>query len=499
MRTTAFLPLIASLALVACDNTETDDPMATDDPTTTDTTEPSDSPADTDETDTSTTELAQVRVVHASADAPTVDVYAKGNMTPLLEDLAYGDTTAYLELPEGSYDLELRAAGADATSAPAFEQTLAVPASGQITVLAAGSFTSDSSDNDFRLLPLVEGWGADTADSARVRIVHAAATAPTVDLDVGDDGSAELQDVELFADSGAEGVVLPADVNHVGVYLPAGDKVTAFTTPDLPEANLFVIAVGFLEDEPRAETGFDLLAVGPTGTVGFIKQDPVVYALHASPDAPNVDIFAGDAELVSDLGQEELSAKIQVPPGAYTLDFFGADTGTSTRPGGDAAASATTPTLMAGEEYLAIAAGYLTAGNKTDPGDPDFQLVAVADGFDLDATGPSIRAIHAAADVGTVDVGTVSEGVLTPAFDDVPFGGASAAAGLELVEGNYVFGVAAPDSTTPIVSWGGAGLSLVDGDRFFTIPSLETADGVPLLLVDVTVSPWSVTSVAIDD
>src|SRR5690242_18147565 len=51
--------------------------------------------------------MAMVRVVHASSDAPAVDVYAKG-VGPLFQGLRYGDTSEYLEVPAGAYDIELR-------------------------------------------------------------------------------------------------------------------------------------------------------------------------------------------------------------------------------------------------------------------------------------------------------------------------------------------------------------------------------------------------------
>ena len=66
-------------------------------------------------------EGAMLRVVHASPNAPAVDVYAEGVAAPLLTDLAYTETSMYLDLDAGTYNIQLRGAGADPTSAPAFE------------------------------------------------------------------------------------------------------------------------------------------------------------------------------------------------------------------------------------------------------------------------------------------------------------------------------------------------------------------------------------------
>ena len=62
-----------------------------------------------------------------------------------------------------------------------------------------------------------------------------------------------------------------------------------------------------LEALPRESAGFGLLAVGPDGTIGLIRQNPVVFALHASPDAPAVDIYAGETALTTNLAFGQLS------------------------------------------------------------------------------------------------------------------------------------------------------------------------------------------------
>jgi hypothetical protein len=53
---------------------------------------------------------ARVRVIHASPDAPNVDVALTGGDV-LVSDLAFGAASDYLEVPAGTYDLEVRVAG----------------------------------------------------------------------------------------------------------------------------------------------------------------------------------------------------------------------------------------------------------------------------------------------------------------------------------------------------------------------------------------------------
>lgn len=55
-------------------------------------------------------EMARIRVIHASPDAPAVDVAVKGGDV-LVPDLAFPDASDYLTVPATSYDLEVRPTG----------------------------------------------------------------------------------------------------------------------------------------------------------------------------------------------------------------------------------------------------------------------------------------------------------------------------------------------------------------------------------------------------
>lgn len=54
--------------------------------------------------------MARIRVVHASPDAPSVDIAVKGGDV-LVPGLSYPYGSAWLEVPTGTYDLEVRPAG----------------------------------------------------------------------------------------------------------------------------------------------------------------------------------------------------------------------------------------------------------------------------------------------------------------------------------------------------------------------------------------------------
>jgi hypothetical protein len=433
---------------------------------------------------------AMLRVIHASPDAPAVDVYAEGVSSPLIANLGYGETSDYLDLDAGTYNIQLRAAGADPGTPPAFETgNLDIADGAKITALAVGLLGSSDNADKFRVLPLAENFTDPGSGNAAVRIVHGSADAPTVALDVGNDGTPEITDFERFEETGAAGVALPSGT-ALQIAIWAGSplaRVTVFTTPQLPEGGeLFVIATGLLSKLPREDDGFSLLAVGPTGSIGFIKQNPSVFALHASPNVGPVDIYASTTMLVQNLDFGELSALVHVIPGAYTLDFKA--TGSQTT-----AASATTPSLAAGERYLAIASGFLN-------GSPAFQLIPVGDGFSLGGTAPLVRVVHASPDAPAVDVGTVSMDVVTavPDFVDIDFTESSTGAGTALPLGSLDIGVAATGTTAPVATFT---VTTVSGLRAFAVAAGSIADppvgdkGFRLVIVDTSVFPWAAAEV----
>jgi hypothetical protein len=95
---------------------------------------------------------ACVNVVHAVPDAPAVDIALAGGAV-LVSDLAFGPASDYLEVPAGTYDLEVRVAGTMDVALPlpavALEDDMlydviavATVADGTLTVIVIPSMTS---------------------------------------------------------------------------------------------------------------------------------------------------------------------------------------------------------------------------------------------------------------------------------------------------------------------------------------------------------------------
>ena len=117
---------------------------------------------------------AWVRVLHASPDAPAVDVYANGG--EILSDVPFGVISDYLQVPAGTYQIQVFAAGADpAADAAVIDATLDF-AAGTRTTVAATDKLADITPQVIADAPMP------VADQAQVRVVHLSADAPAVQI-----------------------------------------------------------------------------------------------------------------------------------------------------------------------------------------------------------------------------------------------------------------------------------------------------------------------------
>lgn len=413
---------------------------------------------------------ARLRLVHASPDAPNVDIYANGGL--LLGDVPWLAATGYLAVAPGTYTVDIRAAGASPSSAPAFSVTVDLDADIDYTAVAAGLLGSSNPADAFRVLAFADDFGGPSSASWRARILHAGANAPTVSIDVGNDGSAEIPALPRFADTGIEGVPLPAGtLLQVGVAGSIPFTVPAFNPGD----EITIIATGDLSARPNEVDAFGLLAIDKNGGIAFLRQNPIVYALHGSPDAPPVDVFVGGARLINDLAFRDLSGALQVPPGSYDLDVFD---GT----GAVFVGTFTTPALEPGERYLATVGGFLG-------GSPGLQLLPIADSVELSDDDAVVRVVHASPDAPPVQVGAILGGSFVDLTGTLAFGDASAPAGIAVAPAAYDLGVALPGG--PVV-FTFPSVGLAAGDSLIAVATGSLAGGTfGVTVVDTTTTPWT--------
>lgn len=114
---------------------------------------------------------AWVRVLHASPDAPDVDV--KADDSDIIEDLAYGEITDYLPVDADEYNIKVCAAG---TTTCVFEADLTFEEGKKYTVTASNMLA----EIDFNVFE--DDPDNSETGQAQVRVVHLSADTPEVDV-----------------------------------------------------------------------------------------------------------------------------------------------------------------------------------------------------------------------------------------------------------------------------------------------------------------------------
>ena len=83
---------------------------------------------------------AKVRVLHASPDAPAVDVYLDDAKVDALTNVPFGAISSYLDVPAGNHNVKVYATG-DTTS-PVIDANVSLAAGGMYTVAATNAVAS---------------------------------------------------------------------------------------------------------------------------------------------------------------------------------------------------------------------------------------------------------------------------------------------------------------------------------------------------------------------
>jgi hypothetical protein len=117
---------------------------------------------------------AMIRVVHASPDAPAVDVYLNGQRA--IANLKFTEGTTYAAVPEGSYRVQVFPAGTGPSGTAVINATLDLKGSTAYTVVAANVVSK------IEPIVLTDNLAAPAAGKAHIRVVHASPDAPAVDV-----------------------------------------------------------------------------------------------------------------------------------------------------------------------------------------------------------------------------------------------------------------------------------------------------------------------------
>jgi hypothetical protein len=182
-------------------------------------------------------DMAMVRVVHASPDAPAVDVWLDGQ--PAIRGLAFGQFTGHTPVPAGNHRVQVTPAGAQSDSA-VIDTNLELSARQAYTVMATGRLDA--------IQPLVLQDERTSPNGSRARFVHASPGAPAVDIAVAG-GPVVISNVGFGGNSGY--VEVPVGDAQLEVRV-AGTEPTVLAVPaTFTQGYVYTLAaVGLAGDQP---------------------------------------------------------------------------------------------------------------------------------------------------------------------------------------------------------------------------------------------------------
>jgi Domain of unknown function (DUF4397) len=404
-----------------------------------------------------------LQVVHASADAPAVNV-----------ELGSSEVATGLGFKEATPVIRYRGAGMYSVAVNAI-----VPG-GTATVIGPADLTFEA-DTTYQIVAVGDAANIEPlvianptspvpGTAARVQVVHGAFAAPAVDVYVTAPGallgqSAPLATLAFKENAGP--VEVPLGDYQVRVTLPGDPGSVVFdsgTIGLIGGANLLVVAV----DNTGPGTAPISLVVADGSGASEIQDGNTpaeVRVIHASPDAPPVDVVLDDdfaSPVLESVPFPAASGYLAVAAGAHNVKVTAEN-----NPGAiviDAGLM-----LAAGTRYSVYAAGLLA---NIEP------FVLVDDPRPI-ATEARVRVIHLAPSAGLVDLYVTAPGTdinnETPAFSNVDF---KAETGyVALAAGDY--DVTVTVAGTKVAAIGPLTISIDNGGVYTAVARDATGGGAP--------------------
>ena len=426
---------------------------------------------------------AQLRITHASADAPAVNVYVDGEV--FLEAVDFAQTSGLIPIPGNStLSVEVRGILPDQS-----EETVIGPvdltfAAGERTdVLAINNLFSTSGALTIEpkvLDPVTIEAGV---TDVRVTVLHAAPEVGTVDVYVtapGDDLANNTPVAALSFGEAAGPVAISADTQYQVRITPTGtvDVVYDSGEASFPAGTELVLAA--VENTFKlAPSPVTLLAIGPASAsqIPDIATGAAVRVVHNSADTPAVDILVNGTAAITDLTFPNATQydQLEAPAGTYTV----------------AVAAAADPsiqpiveevTLVQTDSYTVIAAGSLA--------NDALEAIITEDSRRNIATAAIVRVVHgayAAVDI-PVDIYLTGDGVIAdaePVIAGLAYGEATAQ--LQATPSDYWVTVTAAGDKS-VVAFDSGGTLALDGDVNYTVIARDPGEGqAGMPLIDVTI------------
>lgn len=203
--------------------------------------------------------VGYVRIIHTVPDAPNVDIYADDKL--IVNNLAYGDYTDYLPIPEGVYKISLYAAGTKDSAV--LSNMLTVTGNSILTIAAVGTLSN------IELLAITDANQTRNQGKAMIRFLHLSPNAPAVDITLPN-GTVIFSNVSF---KHITSYIDVAPMNYTLQVRVAGTPNVVLTVPNvnLKENKYYTVyAIGLVGKEPELEAL--LLIDGETSMEWYMEE-----------------------------------------------------------------------------------------------------------------------------------------------------------------------------------------------------------------------------------
>ncbi|WP_119393818.1 DUF4397 domain-containing protein [Salinibius halmophilus] len=422
--------------------------------------------------------LAEVRVIHASADAPAVNAYLSMiDNSADVANLDYADSSNYISVPATAYPVNVTGLSAGGeTGAVISVDSLPLEGNTRYDIIAVGSVANGTLEP----VVLADSGNLTDANNVRVRVAHLAAGAPEVDVYV------TAPDADLATSTPLNNNPLPFKQALDAVEVPAGEyqiRITAAGNVDAVVYNSGAVAlpagadllVGALDNVRSGDSPVQLVAFDQGNEIDLFDTSAGadLRVVHNSVDTPAVDVVANgnySAPLVSGLGFTEDAGYLTVPGATYNVQVGAAGFDSA-----EGAAINADLTLATGAEYSVVAVGRLA----------NIEPLVLEDDQRTVATHAKLRVVHGATNAAGVDVyltaaddQDISDDA--PVLSDVPFKADSGY--LPVAGGNYTLTVTPAGSKTAAI--GPVQISLSNNNVYTAIARDDGDSAVALKLLD---------------
>lgn len=182
-----------------------------------------------------------VRVLHASPDAPMVDIYANDNL--IIKRISYQQFTPYFQLPVGRYNIKIYPSGTKTNLI--LNAEVNIPANMIFTIAAIGKLPNIE-------LYAVPDMTAINQTKTLIKFVHLSPDAPNVDITL-------RNGTKIFENVGYKDATNYITVNPATYTIqarPTGDQNVILNVPNIrlrPNKAYTIYLVGFAEGTPSLQ------------------------------------------------------------------------------------------------------------------------------------------------------------------------------------------------------------------------------------------------------